>query len=51
MQDTDADILALLTPEQAETFLQMKGERRQHKHGSWGGRFAELDCAAVGDGS
>ena len=54
MQDTDADILALLTAEQAEAFQQMKEERRQRQGGGWGGgggRFAEMDCEAVGDGS
>jgi Spy/CpxP family protein refolding chaperone len=49
MQDTDADILAVLTPEQAATYQQMKEERRQRhgggQDGGWGHRFGELDCA------
>jgi Spy/CpxP family protein refolding chaperone len=49
MQDTDADILAVLTPEQAATWQQMKEERRQRQGGGWGGgrghRFGDLDCA------
>jgi Spy/CpxP family protein refolding chaperone len=49
MQDTDADILAVLTPEQAESYRQMQEERRQRQGGDWDGgrghRFADLDCA------
>lgn len=51
MLETDADVIAVLTPEQAETFLQMKEERRQRKDGSWGRRLADLDCYAVEDDS
>ena len=51
MQDTDADILAVLTPEQAATWQQIKDERRQHKEGGRGHRFGDLDCAAAGDES
>lgn len=49
MQDTDADILAVLTPEQAATWQQMKEERRQRQNGGQDGgrghRFGDLDCA------
>jgi Spy/CpxP family protein refolding chaperone len=51
MQGTDADILAVLTPAQAETYQQMKEERRQRKGGGGGHHYADLDCAAVADGS
>ena len=49
VQETDADILAVLTPEQAESYRQMQEERRQRQGGGWGGgrghRFGDLDCA------
>jgi Spy/CpxP family protein refolding chaperone len=51
MLETDADVIAVLTPEQAETFLQMKEERRQRKDGGWGRRMADFDCHAVEDDS
>lgn len=47
MQDTDADILAVLTPEQAENYRQMQEERRQRQGGGRGHRFGDLDCAGA----
>ena len=46
-QDTDADILAVLTPEQAENYRQMQEERRQRQGGGRGHRFGDLDCAGA----
>jgi Spy/CpxP family protein refolding chaperone len=63
VQDTDADILAVLTPEQAATYQQLKAERQERlgvgpRSGLGGGLgsgmghgFGELDCTAAGDGS
>lgn len=45
-QSTEADILAILTPEQAATFAQMHEERAGRRAGRHGG--AALDCS--GDG-
>jgi Spy/CpxP family protein refolding chaperone len=52
MLETDADIIAVLTPEQAEAFLLMKEERRhQRKDGGWGRHMADFDCYAAEDDS
>jgi Spy/CpxP family protein refolding chaperone len=51
MLETDADVIAVLTPEQAEAFQQMKEERRQRKDGGWGGHMAGFGCYAVEDDS
>jgi len=59
MQGTDADILAVLTPEQAATYQELKEERQQRRGGGpgsgmgsgMGHGFGELDCTAAGDGS
>lgn len=55
VQQADADILAVLTPEQAESYRQMQEERRQRQEGGRDGgrdgdrgrRFADLDCAEL----
>lgn len=51
MLETEADIIAVLTPEQAETFQQLKEERRQRKDGGWGGHMAGFGCYAGEDDS
>lgn len=51
MLETDAEVIAVLTPEQAEAFQQMKEERRQRKDGGWGGHMAGFGCYAVEDDS
>lgn len=48
MEETDSGILALLTPEQAATFDQLKAERRERAGGRWGRGMPGLDCEAAG---
>lgn len=49
MQETDAEILAVLTPEQAASFEQLNEERRQRKDGGSTRRMGYFDCDAAGD--
>ena len=44
MQNTEADILAILTPEQGEQFLELGAERRARAHQHGGRGNAALDC-------
>lgn len=44
MQNTEADILAVLTPEQGEQFLELGAERRARAHEHSGRGKAALDC-------
>lgn len=47
MQDTEADIVAVLTPEQAVAFEELKANRRDRFAGRWGHGLAGFDCDAA----
>jgi Spy/CpxP family protein refolding chaperone len=46
-QETEAGIVAVLTPEQAATLEQLQAERRDRWGGRWGYGMPDLDCAAT----
>jgi len=49
MQDTEAGIVAVLTPEQAATFEELKESRHGHHSGRWGPGMPGFDCDAAED--
>jgi len=49
MQGTEAEILTILTPEQAATFAQLKEERQDHFDGRHGHGMGLPDCDEVSD--
>lgn len=49
MQETDSGILAVLTPEQAETFGELKANRRDRSGGRWGHGMGDFDCGSADD--
>ena len=49
MQDTEAGIVAVLTPEQAATLEDLKANRRDRSTGRWGHGFAGFDCDTAED--
>lgn len=49
MQDTEAGIVAVLTPEQAALFEELKANRRDHFAGRWGHGPVGFDCDSADD--
>lgn len=44
MQETDAGISTVLTAAQADTFAQLKADRRERFAGHWGHGMPGIDC-------